>query len=197
MRIGPFTLTTDLTTPVAAWLALADLGPQYLLESVSTGDRSAPRARYSLLGFGEATEVRLTTDTLTIAGVDEPAPQGRQATLDALRRALAAVPKPGPDHPELPFAGGLVGATGYDVARRLDRVRTQRRPSPHPEAAYVGTRSVLVFDHHTRRRPCCTTAARPSDSRWSKRCAADSLQAPARRILAAQSAPQRPPTSGL
>lgn len=151
MRIGPFTLTTDLTTPVAAWLALADLGPRYLLESVSTGDRSAPRARYSLLGFGDATEVRLTADTLTIAGVDEPAPEGRHATLHALRRALDAMPRPGPDHPELPFAGGLVGATGYDVARRLDRVRTPRRPSPHPEAAYVGTRSVLVFDHHTRR----------------------------------------------
>ena len=116
-----------------------------------TGERNAPRARYSLLGFGDSTEVRLTADTLTIDGQDEPAPVGRDATLDALRRALEATPRPGPDHPDLPFAGGLVGATGYDLARRLDRIRTPRGASDEPEAAYVGTRSVLVFDHHTRR----------------------------------------------
>ena len=151
MLTGPFDLPTDLTTPVAAWLALADLRPRYLLESVPTGERNAPRARYSLLGFGDAMEVRLTADSLSIDGVSEPAPEGLEDTLDALRRALAATPRPGPDHPDLPFAGGLVGATGYDVARRLDRIRTPRPAGEGPEAAYVGTRSVLIFDHHTRR----------------------------------------------
>ena len=52
------------------------------------------------------------------------------------------------------FHGGLVGAAAYDIVRYFERLpnppAAQPGPCP-PEAAYVGTESMLVFDHLTRR----------------------------------------------
>ena len=53
---SPFDIAADLDTPVSAWLKLAPLRPRFLLESVEGGERLG---RYSFLGFGEVTEIRL------------------------------------------------------------------------------------------------------------------------------------------
>ncbi len=134
---------------MSAYLKLGDLQPRFLLESVEGGERLA---RYSFLGFGDALEVRMDADSLTINGEPRPRPTDQKGYLDALRGALAAAPRPGPEVDGLPFAGGLVGVSGYDVVRLFERLPHDTTPqSGVPDAAFAAPASLLVFDHLTRR----------------------------------------------
>lgn len=146
---APFDILADLDTPVSAYLKLADLKPRYLLESVEQGQRLA---RYSFLGFGDYRDIRLTADGLTVDGTARANPADQAALLDALRDILKEVPRPTPVVEELPFSGGLVGVAGYDIVRRFEHLPDAPPPAPGiPEAAYMATESLLVFDHLTRR----------------------------------------------
>ena len=146
---APFDIAADLDTPVSAYLKLRDLRPRFLLESVEGGERLA---RYSFLGFGDALEVRMDADALSINGEARARPGDQQVYLDALREALAAAPRPGPEVDGLPFAGGLVGVSGYDVVRLFERLPHTTSPQKSvPDAAFAAPVSLLVFDHLTRR----------------------------------------------
>ena len=146
---APFDIAADLDTPVSAYLKLRDLKPRFLLESVEGGERLA---RYSFLGFGDALEVRMDEQSLRINGETLPRPTDQQSYLDALRGALDAAPRPGPAVEGLPFAGGLVGVSGYDVVRLFERLPHDTETQTNlPDAAFVAPASLLVFDHLTRR----------------------------------------------
>ncbi len=146
---APFDIAADLDTPVSAYLKLGKLRPRFLLESVEGGERLA---RYSFLGFGDAVDVRMVGGSLQVNGEARSRPDTQQDYLDALRAALAAAPRPGPDVDGLPFAGGLVGVSGYDVVRLFERLpRTNELQAGIPDAAFVAPASLLVFDHLTRR----------------------------------------------
>lgn len=145
----PFDIAADLDTPVSAFLKLESLNPRFLLESVEGGERLA---RYSFLGFGDALEVRMTADALNIDGEARPRPDSQQAYLDALREAMTRVPPLSPDVDGLPFKGGLVGVSGYDVVRLFERLPTLvSKQTNVPDAAFSAPSSLLVFDHLTRR----------------------------------------------
>lgn len=145
----PFDITADLDTPVSAYMKLHDLQPRFLLESVEGGERLA---RYSFLGFGDALEVRLDDDGLRVGDEQRAAPANQKEWLDTLRDVMALAPRPQPEIPELPFHGGLVGVSGYDIVRLFERLprRTAAQPGI-PQAAFSAPSSILVFDHLTRR----------------------------------------------
>jgi anthranilate synthase component 1 len=146
---APFDIAADLDTPVSAYLKLRDLRPRFLLESVEGGERLA---RYSFLGFGEALDVRMSDSALYVNGKSEARPSTQQEYLDALRAALIIAPRPGPDVEGLPFTGGLVGVSGYDVVRLFEKLPHDTSPQADvPDAAFVAPASLLVFDHLTRR----------------------------------------------
>jgi anthranilate synthase component 1 len=145
----PFDIAADLDTPVSAWLKLGSLKPRYLLESVEGGERLA---RYSFLGFGDALDLRLDDSGFTIGDERRDHPADQDEYLDTLRQALERAPAPKPEVDGLPFSGGLVGVSGYDVVRLFERLPHTTKPqSGIPEAAFCATSSVLVFDHLTRR----------------------------------------------
>jgi anthranilate synthase component 1 len=148
VTVSPFDIAADLDTPVSAYLKLAPFGPRFLLESVEGGERLG---RYSFLGFGEAFDVRIERDRARVDGNEQPAPAGRAELLDLLRDALRRAPRPGPALPGVPFAGGLVGVAAYGLVRRMERLRIPTRPIASPEAAFTSPKSMLVFDHLTRR----------------------------------------------
>ena len=146
---APFDIAADLDTPVSAFLKLAPLTPRFLLESVEGGERLA---RYSFLGFGDALEVRMDSDSLTVDGETVQRPSTQAEYLDALRAALERAPCPRPDVEGLPFSGGLVGVSGYDVVRLFERLPQNTAPQTNvPDAAFAAPSSLLVFDHLTRR----------------------------------------------
>lgn len=144
----PFDIAGDLDTPVSAFAKLHAFRPYFLLESVEGGERLA---RYSFIGFGEGLEVRLDSRALTIGSDHFPVPASRDELLGRLRQALALAPRPLPELPGVPLAGGLVGFTAYDVVRFFERLpqHLARRPDA-PILHYVAPRSLLVFDHLTR-----------------------------------------------
>ena len=132
---APFDIAADLDTPVSAYLKLSALRPRFLLESVEGGERLA---RYSFLGFGDALDVRLDQDGFTVAGNREPRPSTKAQYLAALRRALELAPRPQPKD-GLPFAGGLVGVSGYDVVRLFEKLPAETQKQDHiPDAAFCG-----------------------------------------------------------
>ena len=146
---APFDIAADLDTPVSAYLKLKELKPRYLLESVEGGERLA---RYSFLGFGDALDLRLDEEGLQIGDELRSHPADRHAYLDALRHAMNSAPVLRPHVEGLPFSGGLVGVSGYDVVRLFEKLPHTTSPQAGiPEAAFCATSSALVFDHLTRR----------------------------------------------
>jgi anthranilate synthase component 1 len=146
---APFDIAADLDTPVSAFLKLGPLKPRFLLESVEGGERLA---RYSFLGFGDALELRMDASGLMVDGKKQARPGTRYAYLGALRDALASVPRPQPEVEGLPFSGGLVGVSGYDVVRLFERLPVDTEAQTQvPDAAFAAPASLLVFDHLTRR----------------------------------------------
>jgi anthranilate synthase component 1 len=138
----PFDIAADLHTPVSAYLRLAELGPRYLLESVESGHQG----RYSFIGFGPTREVTVEADGVRLDGELIDA-----SLLDGLREALRRLPVLAPGTAEQPFAGGLVGATAFDLVRRLYPLPPSSHSEPRQMGRYLATESVLVFDHLTRR----------------------------------------------
>jgi anthranilate synthase component 1 len=146
---APFDIAADLDTPVSAYLKLRNLKPRFLLESVEGGERLA---RYSFLGFGDALEIRLDERGFSIGKEIQERPKDQADYLNLLRSALAAAPDLKPLVEGLPFRGGLVGVSGYDVVRLFERLPMSTKPQTGiPEAAFTAPSSVLVFDHLTRR----------------------------------------------
>ena len=148
MTTSLFDISADLDTPVSAYLKLKPFRPRFLLESVEGGERLA---RYSFIGFGDCLEVRLDPTGLQVGGAVRPVPSSRDELLDALREALRAAPRPLPEVPGIPLAGGLVGVSAYDLVRFFERLPGRARSDlAVPDACYLAPRSFLVFDHVTR-----------------------------------------------
>jgi anthranilate synthase component 1 len=144
-----FDIAADLDTPVSAYLKLKPFRPRFLLESVEGGERLA---RYSFIGFGDCLEYRLDDSGLAINGVRGPRPTDQAQLLASLRQALAQAPRPDVTQAGFPLLGGMVGAASYDLVRYFERLPAQAQPGEGvPDAHYVAPRSVLAFDHLTRR----------------------------------------------
>ena len=139
--IPPFDIATDLDTPVSAFLKLAELKPRFLLESVERGQHIG---RYSFIGFGDGKDHVLShEDFQHTSGSD---------ILGVLRKALADAPRLEPSVTDLPFSGGLVGVSSFDMVNQFERLPVSDRVDPSlPLAAYYAPSSLLVFDHVSRR----------------------------------------------
>jgi anthranilate synthase component 1 len=137
-----FNIPADLDTPVSAYLRLGSLRPRYLLESVEGGHTG----RYSFIGFGDTQRVTIEDDGVHVDG--QLADTG---LLSGLRRALEMAPVCAPEETASPFGGGLVGVAAFDLVRRLYRLPASPHRPSGPDGVYITTRSILVFDHLTRR----------------------------------------------
>lgn len=137
-------LPADTLTPVGALLRLGHSPYEFLLESVDGGERVA---RYSFLGVGA--EAVLTCDEGRGVWTDavghrtevegDPVSLLRQAVASERVARLPGLPR---------FFGGAVGYLGYDVIRHYEPVPLKKRGGPgFPEACFLLTRTVLVFDH--------------------------------------------------
>ena len=151
MTTSLFDIAADLDTPVSAYLKLKPFRPRFLLESVEGGERLA---RYSFIGFGDCLEYRLDAAGLEVNGQRSPRPADQAALLASLREALAHAPRPDVAQNGFPLHGGLVGVASYDLVRYFERLPARTRAddvAAPPDAHYVAPRSLLVFDHLTRR----------------------------------------------
>lgn len=145
----PFDIAADLDTPVSAYLKLAPLQPRFLLESVEGGERMG---RYSFIGFGEGLDVRLDRRGFHLGEESFERPEDGAGLLRGLRKALTRAPELRVENGPSPFAGGLVGVSAYDMVRYFEsRKLGGTAKGDEPEALYFAPRSMLVFDHLSRR----------------------------------------------
>lgn len=134
----------DLTTPVGAFLALAQDRPDaFLLESVEGGSW---RGRYSAIGF-DPDFIWTVVDGLALCGPsDTELEADGDDLITSLRRALAAA------HMDLPpgvppIASGLFGYIGYDMVRAVENLPGNAAdPLNLPQAKLIRPRVVAVFD---------------------------------------------------
>jgi anthranilate synthase component 1 len=149
VTVSVFDIAADLDTPVSAFLKLKAFQPRFLLESVEGGERLA---RYSFIGFGDCLEFRLDANGLRVGSELSSRPADRAALLAALRGALRSAPRPEAGGNGFPLHGGLVGVASYDLVRYFERLPTRAAVVDDcPDAHYLAPRSLLVFDHLTRR----------------------------------------------
>ncbi len=139
-------IVADCDTPVSSFLRLGRSGPSFLMESVEGGESVA---RYSFLGARPREILEIRGETVTRRSL----PDGAISTttsrdpLDALRAVLAEV-TPARTDGLPPFHGGLVGYLGYDAVRRFERLPdTNADTLQLPDAAFLLTGAVIVFDH--------------------------------------------------
>ena len=128
-------ITADLETPVSAYLKTARGPYSWLLESVEGGENVA---RYSFMGT-EPSEV-------LISGPSER--DGEVDPLELLQSRMSGVKYAAV--PGLPyFHGGAVGYVGYEAIRYFEP-KVPPLPMPGvgvPEAVFMLTDSLLIFDH--------------------------------------------------
>lgn len=141
----------DLTTPVAAMLKLAALGPNsFLFESIGVAEGAPVRGRYSIIGVkpdliwratGPAAEIN--AEALTQPDAFKTSADGALASLSTLVQASRiALP------PELPpMAAGLFGFLGYDTVRLVERLNGQKPDRLGlPDGILLRPSVVIVFD---------------------------------------------------
>ncbi len=134
-------LTSDLDTPVSAYLKLRGEGPSFLLESAEQGQRLG---RYSFIGFRPRAVARLDGGTLTVDGTPRALGDPYAVAADLLgARSVAAV------EGLPPFVGGVVGIFGYDLARRVEPAIGSGPEDDIglPELALMVCDLLVAFDH--------------------------------------------------
>jgi anthranilate synthase component 1 len=140
----------DLETPVSAYLKIDTGGPSFLLESVEKGGRFA---RYSFLGAspgiiftqrGRQVRVRENGEERSYETAHDP--------LEELRRLMARY-RPVAIEGLPIFSGGAVGLLSYEATTLFEPAvpRAQVDDLGIPDAAFVVSDTLLIFDHHERR----------------------------------------------
>ncbi len=129
-------VAADLETPVSAYLKVARGKHSFLLESVEGGERLA---RYSFIGTEPYRVLRTGDNAVANETSGDPLIQIE----DELKR-FTPVPVEG-----LPrFHGGAVGYMAYEVARYYEKLpMPDADPQGFPEAIFMFTDTLLVFDH--------------------------------------------------
>jgi len=142
-------------TPASVFMKIRPLSPSFLLESI---ERGVDQSRYSFLGLGVSHLIKQSFEGFMGSGLfvngEELTPtlSGIEMT-GALRWALRETPDLKPNIPEIPFNGGMIGFTSYDMIGNYEYVGDYRKRSYDdqalnpPDYAYVAPVSLLVFDH--------------------------------------------------
>jgi anthranilate synthase component 1 len=128
-------VVADLETPVSAYLKIARGPHSFLLESVEGGERLA---RYSFMG----------TEPYRVLQCGPGQPDGEGDPLLAIQAELARF-KPVQVEGLPRFLGGAVGYLAYECGHYFEPRVPVPPVDPHglPEAAFLFTHSLLVFDH--------------------------------------------------
>ncbi len=130
-------VAADLETPVSAFLKVARGDHSFLLESVEGGERLA---RYSFIGTEPYRVLRCGPYAKPDEGSDPLLEIERELSRFRLAHIENGLPR---------FTGGAVGFLAYEAARHFEpRIPVPSAdPQAFPEALFMFTDTILVFDH--------------------------------------------------
>jgi len=143
-------ILADMETPVSAYLKIASQSEYaFLLESVEQGENLG---RYSFIGSDPELLFECRDKAVTVVERSEARRMEVQhSPLNHLRAILQRY-RPVTDCDLPPFTGGVVGYISYDMVRDFERLPSLRPDDiGAPEALFLLTDSLVVFDHAKRK----------------------------------------------
>ena len=134
-------------TPASVFVKLRSLSPSFLLESI---ERGVDQSRYSFLGLGVSSLVEVNRGTFSFNGEKIASPESQDEMMELFRNVLKDLPNLNPQIQGIPFSGGIVGFSSYDMVRYFESLPVEESKGGllnPPDCAYLAPLSLLVFDH--------------------------------------------------
>ena len=134
-------------TPASVFVKLRSLSPSFLLESI---ERGVDQSRYSFLGLGVSSIVEVKQGAFSFNSETIASPESQDEMMELLRNVLKDLPDLSPQIQGIPFSGGIVGFSSYDMVRYFENLPVEESKDGllnPPDCAYIAPLSLLVFDH--------------------------------------------------
>ena len=134
-------------TPASVFVKLRSLSPSFLLESI---ERGVDQSRYSFLGLGVSSVVEVNQGSFLFNGETIASPKSQDEMMELFRNVLKDLPDLNPQIQGIPFSGGIVGFSSYDMVRYFESLPVEESKDGllnPPDCSYLEPLSLLVFDH--------------------------------------------------
>jgi len=142
-----FDIELNDETPASVFMKLRDISPTFLLESI---ERGVDQSRYSFLGIGASQSIQVRDGTYIINGEEVSKPGTHDEMMNLFRKTLREIPDLKPSIDNIPFSGGMVGFSSFDMIRHFEKLPVPKGKqgilSP-PDCSYIAPTSLLIFDH--------------------------------------------------
>ena len=128
-------------------MKLRQLTPTFLLESI---ERGVDQSRYSFLGIGSSQSIQVRSGTFFLNGDEISTPNSQEEMMNLFRKTLSKLPDLKPAIDTVPFSGGIVGFSSFDMVRYFEHLpiaKNKKGILAPPDSSYISPTSLLIFDH--------------------------------------------------
>ena len=142
-----FDIELNSETPATVFMKLRQLTPTFLLESI---ERGVDQSRYSFLGIGSSQSIQVRSGTFFLNGDEISTPNSQEEMMNLFRKTLSELPDLKPAIDKVPFSGGIVGFSSFDMVRYFEHLPIAENKNgilAPPDSSYISPTSLLIFDH--------------------------------------------------
>tara|TARA_E500000331_G_scaffold187821_1_gene180754 strand:- start:1727 stop:3121 length:1395 start_codon:yes stop_codon:yes gene_type:complete len=142
-----FDIELNDETPASVFMKLRDISPTFLLESI---ERGVDQSRYSFLGIGASQSIQVRDGTYILNGEEVSKPGTHNEMMNLFRKTLREIPDLKPSIDDIPFSGGMVGFSSFDMIRHFEKLPVPKGKQGilnPPDCSYIAPTSLLIFDH--------------------------------------------------
>ena len=142
-----FDIELNSETPATVFMKLRQLTPTFLLESI---ERGVDQSRYSFLGIGSSQSIQVRSGTFFLNGNEISTPNSQEEMMNLFRKTLSGLPDLKPAIDTVPFSGGIVGFSSFDMVRYFEHLpiaKNKKGILAPPDSSYISPTSLLIFDH--------------------------------------------------
>ena len=142
-----FDIELNSETPATVFMKLRQLTPTFLLESI---ERGVDQSRYSFLGIGSSQSIQVRSGTFFLNGDEISTPNSQEEMMSLFRKTLSKLPDLKPAIDTVPFSGGIVGFSSFDMVRYFEHLpiaKNKKGILAPPDSSYISPTSLLIFDH--------------------------------------------------
>ena len=142
-----FDIELNSETPATVFMKLRQLTPTFLLESI---ERGVDQSRYSFLGIGSSQSIQVRSGKFFLNGDEISTPNSQEEMMNLFRKTLSNLPDLKPAIDTVPFSGGIVGFSSFDMVRYFEHLpiaKNKKGILAPPDSSYISPTSLLIFDH--------------------------------------------------
>ena len=132
-----FDIELNSETPATVFMKLRQLTPTFLLESI---ERGVDQSRYSFLGIGSSQSIQVRSGTFFLNGDEISTPNSQEEMMNLFRETLSKLPDLKPAIDTVPFSGGIVGFSSFDMVRYFEHLPIAKNKKcilAPPDSSYI------------------------------------------------------------